>query len=92
MQSFDRSSVVAALAAAAGVLVCKLVGLAGPAIFFGAVLGIAAAMLAGSKTRGAKQGGGYDVEGEREERPSALDADDSQAHGVEGGAKDGQRL
>jgi predicted branched-subunit amino acid permease len=48
MQAFNRASVVAVIAAVIGVLVCKLIGLDGPAIFLGALLGIAAAMLVGS--------------------------------------------
>jgi 4-azaleucine resistance transporter AzlC len=47
MQEFTRPAVVAALVAAVGVLTCKLLGLAGPAILIGAVLGIGAAMLLG---------------------------------------------
>ena len=37
---------VAALGAAVGVFVCKLVGLAGPAIFIGALVGVACALVA----------------------------------------------
>jgi predicted branched-subunit amino acid permease len=47
MQGFSRPALVAGVTAACGVLACKLLGLAGPAIFVGALLGIAAAMLAG---------------------------------------------
>jgi 4-azaleucine resistance transporter AzlC len=54
MQSFSRPAAVAALVAAAGVLVCKLLGFAGAAIFVGAVLGIGAAMLVGTGTGNAK--------------------------------------
>jgi hypothetical protein len=36
---------LAAVAAAGGVLFCKLIGFSGPAILIGALLGIAAAML-----------------------------------------------
>jgi 4-azaleucine resistance transporter AzlC len=51
-QRFTRPAVVAALVAAAGVFACKLLGFAGPAIFIGAVLGIGAAMLVGSRAKG----------------------------------------
>lgn len=44
-QRFDRSKTVAALASVVGVVACKLVGLAGGAIFIGAVIGIAIGML-----------------------------------------------
>ncbi|MDR1714120.1 MAG: AzlC family ABC transporter permease [Coriobacteriales bacterium] len=44
-QRFTRPTVVAALTAAVAVLLCKLAGLAGPAIIIGALTGIAAAML-----------------------------------------------
>jgi 4-azaleucine resistance transporter AzlC len=66
MQGFSRPAAVAALVAAAGVLVCKLLGLAGAAIFVGAVLGICAAMLVGARTRGVKASAAKDdAEGER---------------------------
>ena len=48
MQKMSRENVLAAVAAAVGVVVCKLVGLSGAAVVIGAVLGIgvaAAAML-----------------------------------------------
>ncbi|MDR2197319.1 MAG: AzlC family ABC transporter permease [Coriobacteriales bacterium] len=48
MQAFSRPAIVAALTAAVGVLICKLLGLAGGAIFIGAVLGIGAAMVVSS--------------------------------------------
>lgn len=52
MQSFSRASLVAALTAVFGVLLCKLVGLDGPAIFLGALLGVAAALLVGRHSSG----------------------------------------
>jgi 4-azaleucine resistance transporter AzlC len=45
IQRFDRPARAAALAAAAGVCLCKLLGLTGPAILAGALLGIAASLL-----------------------------------------------
>jgi len=45
IQRFDRSARNGALAAAAGVCLCKLAGFAGPAILVGALLGVVAAML-----------------------------------------------
>ena len=51
MQTFNRASIAAVIAAVLGVLICKLIGLAGPAIFLGALLGIAAAMLVGTHTK-----------------------------------------
>ena len=50
-QTFNRASLVAALAAALGVLLCKLIGLDGPAIFLGALVGIVAALLVGTGTK-----------------------------------------
>jgi 4-azaleucine resistance transporter AzlC len=50
-QKFNRPAVVAAVSAAAGVLICKLLGFAGPAIFIGAILGVFAAMLVGAWTK-----------------------------------------
>jgi predicted branched-subunit amino acid permease len=46
MQRFTKPKVVAACAAAAGVLACKLVGLEDPAILVGALMGVAAALIA----------------------------------------------
>jgi predicted branched-subunit amino acid permease len=51
MQTFNRASVVAVVAAVIGVFNCKLIGLTGPAIFLGALLGIAAALVVGSGTK-----------------------------------------
>jgi 4-azaleucine resistance transporter AzlC len=48
MQTFNRASIVAVVAAVIGVFICKLIGLTGPAIFLGALLGIAAALVVGS--------------------------------------------
>ena len=45
MQAPTVSNLVAAMGATVGVVVCKLVGLSGMAIFIGAVIGVAAAML-----------------------------------------------
>ena len=45
-QKLTLPNVVAALCAIAGVFVCKLVGLSGPAILIGALIGVAAGMLA----------------------------------------------
>ena len=45
MQKFSRASTAGVIAAVLGVLLCKLIGLSGPAIFLGALCGIAAAML-----------------------------------------------
>ena len=42
-QKLSAPNVVAAVCAAVGVFVCKLVGLAGPAIFIGALVGVACA-------------------------------------------------
>ena len=44
-QSFNRSTCATMLAAAAGVCLCKLFGLAGPAILVGALLGIVTSLL-----------------------------------------------
>jgi 4-azaleucine resistance transporter AzlC len=46
IQRFDRSVRAAVLAATAGVCLCKLLGLTGPAILIGALLGVAASLLA----------------------------------------------
>jgi 4-azaleucine resistance transporter AzlC len=45
MQRFSIAKIVAACVAAAGVLLCKLAGLDGPAILIGALLGVAVALL-----------------------------------------------
>ncbi|MBR2834762.1 MAG: AzlC family ABC transporter permease [Coriobacteriales bacterium] len=45
MQRIDATNVITALSAVVGVVVCKLIGLSGPAIFIGAVLGIVAGVL-----------------------------------------------
>jgi predicted branched-subunit amino acid permease len=52
MQRFSRPAVVAAVVAAVAVLICKLLGLGGPAIFIGALLGIGAALLASAGASG----------------------------------------
>jgi 4-azaleucine resistance transporter AzlC len=52
MQAFSRPAIVAAVVAAAGVLLCKLLNFDGPAIFVGALLGIGAAMLVGLRMKG----------------------------------------
>lgn len=44
-QDITPANVVAAVCAIAGVFVCKLVGLAGPAIFIGALFGVACAIV-----------------------------------------------
>lgn len=44
-QKFNTPTAVAALVAAAGVFLCKLIGLSGPAILIGACLGIAAGIV-----------------------------------------------
>lgn len=44
-QELTAQNVVAAVAAMAGVFVCKLVGLSGPAIFIGALIGVACAIV-----------------------------------------------
>ena len=44
-QELKPANIVAAACAMAGVFACKLVGLAGPAIFIGAVIGVACAIL-----------------------------------------------
>ena len=44
-QKLTAANVIAALCAMAGVFVCKLVGLAGPAIFIGALFGVACAIV-----------------------------------------------
>ena len=44
-QELNAPNVVAAVCAAAGVFVCKLMGLAGPAIFVGALFGVACALV-----------------------------------------------
>lgn len=44
MQKISGATVVAAASAMAGVIVCKLVGLAGPAILIGALIGVGAAL------------------------------------------------
>jgi 4-azaleucine resistance transporter AzlC len=61
IQAFNRPAIVAAVVAAAGVLLCKLLGFAGPAIFIGALLGIAAAMLVGRRTKSAESDSGRDA-------------------------------
>lgn len=43
-QKITASNAVSAVAAAVGVIVCKCIGLSGPAIFIGAVFGVACAM------------------------------------------------
>lgn len=43
-QKLTKANAVAAAGAAVGVVLCKCVGLAGPAIFFGAVIGVACAL------------------------------------------------
>lgn len=50
MQKASVSTVVAAASAMAGVVVCKLVGLAGPAILIGALVGVGAALAFSMKT------------------------------------------
>jgi 4-azaleucine resistance transporter AzlC len=77
MQEFNRPAVVAAVVAAAGVLLCKLLGFGGPAIFVGALLGIGAAMLVGVRMRGGGANGGASAAG--------VGAD-----GVAGGRADGE--
>jgi 4-azaleucine resistance transporter AzlC len=52
-QTANKGNVIAALVAALGVLICKLVGLSGPAIFIGAMLGIIAALISNRKPTGA---------------------------------------
>ncbi|MDO5117428.1 MAG: AzlC family ABC transporter permease [Eggerthellaceae bacterium] len=44
-QKFTAANVVAAVCAILGVFVCKLVGLTGPAIFFGAIIGVVCAIV-----------------------------------------------
>ncbi|MDR3315592.1 MAG: AzlC family ABC transporter permease [Coriobacteriales bacterium] len=58
MQRFTPPAIVAAVVAALGVCVCKLVGLSGPAILIGALLGIAAALIVGRKTPSPEHEGG----------------------------------
>ena len=56
MQPTTAENGVVVLGAVAGVVVCKLVGLSGAAIFLGAVVGIACGMLLGGRvSRAAKQ-------------------------------------
>ena len=43
-QKLTSANVVAALSAIVGVFVCKLVGLSGPAIFIGAIIGVVCAI------------------------------------------------
>ena len=43
-QKFTSANVVAAICAMIGVFVCKLVGLSGPAIFLGAIIGVVCAI------------------------------------------------
>jgi predicted branched-subunit amino acid permease len=45
-QKITPENVVAALAAVVGVVACKLIGLSGPAILIGALVGVAAAIAA----------------------------------------------
>jgi predicted branched-subunit amino acid permease len=52
MQRFTPPAIVAAVVAALGVCACKLIGLSGPAILIGALLGIAAALIVGRKGGG----------------------------------------
>jgi len=40
MQKFNAGNVIAAVTAVIGVYVCKLIGLTGPAILFGALFGV----------------------------------------------------
>ncbi|HIT45677.1 MAG TPA: AzlC family ABC transporter permease [Candidatus Aphodovivens excrementavium] len=56
-QKITFENVVAALTAMAGVFACKAIGLTGPAILVGAVVGVVAAMLVGGARRRAKGGG-----------------------------------
>ena len=44
-QKGSAANIVAAVCAAIGVVVCKVVGLSGPAIFFGALIGVACAFV-----------------------------------------------
>ena len=56
-QKITFENVVAALTAMVGVFACKAIGLTGPAILVGAVVGVVAAMLVGGARRRAKGGG-----------------------------------
>lgn len=53
-QSPTLGNVAAAIAAALGVFLCKCIGLSGPAIFIGAILGIAVAMIV-TRRRGTQE-------------------------------------
>ena len=54
-QKITKQSAVVIAVAAAGVVVCKLVGLSGPAILLGAVFGVVAGMVYGRVERGANE-------------------------------------
>lgn len=51
MQRFKTPTAIAAIVAAIGVMLCKILGLSGPAILIGAIAGIIAALLVNSATR-----------------------------------------
>ena len=57
MQKFTKANICAMAAAAFGVFICKFVGLSGPAILIGAVIGVCIGMLAsrGQKTEEANE-------------------------------------
>lgn len=57
MQKVTPENLVTILAAVVGVLVCKLVGLSGPAILIGALLGVAAGYAFGSARHSSAEGG-----------------------------------
>ena len=51
-------NIAAALAAVFGVFLCKLIGLSGPAILIGALLGVVAGLIVSKKTDKPSFGGG----------------------------------
>lgn len=54
-QKFTVENIIAAAVAMVGVYVCKLVGLAGPAILLGAVMGVVAAMIVSYARKGGRK-------------------------------------
>lgn len=72
MQELCRANVVAAVAAALGVVLCKLAGLSGVAVLAGALLGVAAALAydALHPLRG-KGGNGRNAHGDRDAKAAA---------------------
>lgn len=58
MQKINTANVVTALAAVVGVCICKLVGLAGPAILIGALFGVLCGFVVGSFRKNGARGRG----------------------------------